>query len=249
MCNYITIYNTKIVDWYSCFMKHRCSSCLTGPMFVVSHTNRRLKTICDMPKTTQNIAQYSWHSKLYYAIGLVNIYCKLQSITFSHNKTHLDPRESLFFQTQAAGVHKKTTSILMQLICATFRPLFLENICSRLLRNQMIRMLISHFRYILNAPKVFHFIILLYYFFGVMFFILLLFIIFHASLPPVLSSCFSSLKDPNGNKPLLQRVFWAILGTLWLLSIFSHVVVANTGAIHLACILFFYIFNMCNFML
>ena len=25
----------------------------------------------------------------------------------------------------------------MQLICATFRPLFLENICSRLLRNQM----------------------------------------------------------------------------------------------------------------
>ena len=33
----------------------------------------------------------------------------------------------------------------MQLICVTFRPLFLENICSRLLRNQMIVMLISHF--------------------------------------------------------------------------------------------------------
>ena len=43
----------------------------------------------------------------------------------------------------------------MQLICATFRPLFLENICSRLLCNQMIMMLISHFRNILNAPVVF----------------------------------------------------------------------------------------------
>ena len=43
----------------------------------------------------------------------------------------------------------------MQLICATFRPLFLENICSRLLRNQMIVMLISHFHNILNAPVVF----------------------------------------------------------------------------------------------
>ena len=43
----------------------------------------------------------------------------------------------------------------MQLICATFRPLFLENICSRLLRNQMIVMLISYFHNILNAPVVF----------------------------------------------------------------------------------------------
>ena len=43
----------------------------------------------------------------------------------------------------------------MQLICATFRPLFLENICSRLLCNQMIMMLISHFRNILNVPVVF----------------------------------------------------------------------------------------------
>ena len=43
----------------------------------------------------------------------------------------------------------------MQLICATFRQLFLENICSRLLCNQMIMMLISHFRNILNAPVVF----------------------------------------------------------------------------------------------
>ena len=44
----------------------------------------------------------------------------------------------------------------MQLICATFiRLLFLENICSRLLRNQMIVMLISHFHNILNAPVVF----------------------------------------------------------------------------------------------
>ena len=43
----------------------------------------------------------------------------------------------------------------MQLICATFRPLFLENICSRLLCNQMIVMLISHSRNILNAPVVF----------------------------------------------------------------------------------------------
>ena len=43
----------------------------------------------------------------------------------------------------------------MQLICATFRPLFLENICSRLLRNQMIVVLISHFHNILNAPVVF----------------------------------------------------------------------------------------------
>ena len=43
----------------------------------------------------------------------------------------------------------------MQLICATFRPLFLENICSHLLCNQMIMMLISHFRNILNAPVVF----------------------------------------------------------------------------------------------
>ena len=42
----------------------------------------------------------------------------------------------------------------MQLICATFRALFLENICSRLLCNQMIMMLISHFRNILNAPVV-----------------------------------------------------------------------------------------------
>ena len=34
-------------------------------MFVVSQANRRLKTIFDMPKTTQDIVQYSWHSKLY----------------------------------------------------------------------------------------------------------------------------------------------------------------------------------------
>ena len=39
----------------------------------------------------------------------------------------------------------------MQLNCTTFRPLFLENIGSRLLRNQMILMLLSHFRNILNA--------------------------------------------------------------------------------------------------
>ena len=91
-----------------------------------------------------------------YAKGLVNIYCKLQGITLSHNKTHLDPCESLFFHAKAAGVHKKPTSILMQLNCTTFRPLFLENIYSCLLRNQMIMMLISHFRYILNAPMVFH---------------------------------------------------------------------------------------------
>ena len=69
----------------------------------------------------------------------------------------------------------------------------------------------------------------------------MLFIIFHASLPPVLSSYFSSLKDPNGNKPPLQRLFGlrvhCILDTLWF--IFSHVVVVNTGAIHLACILLF----------
>ena len=76
-------------------------------------------------------------------MGLVDMYCKLQSITFSHNKTNLDPSESLFFPAKPAGVHKKPISILMQLICATFRPLFLENICSRLLRNQMIVMLIS----------------------------------------------------------------------------------------------------------
>ena len=49
----------------------------------------------------------------------------------------------------------------MQLICATFRPLFLENICSRLLRNQMIMMLISHFHNILNDPVVFDHIPLL----------------------------------------------------------------------------------------
>ena len=80
------------------------------------------------------------------------MFCKLRSITFSHDKTNLDPSESLFFPSKPAGVHKKTISILMQLICATFRPLFLENICSRLLCNQMIMMLISHFHNILNAP-------------------------------------------------------------------------------------------------
>ena len=39
-------------------------------------------------------------------MGLVNMYCKLQSITFSHNKTNLDPSESLFFPAKSAGVHK-----------------------------------------------------------------------------------------------------------------------------------------------
>ena len=40
-------------------------------------------------------------------MGLVDMYCKLQSITFSHNKTNLDPSESLFFPAKPAGVHKK----------------------------------------------------------------------------------------------------------------------------------------------
>ena len=43
----------------------------------------------------------------------------------------------------------------MHLIYATFRPLLLHNICSHLLHNQIIIMLISHFHNILNAPVVF----------------------------------------------------------------------------------------------
>ena len=45
---------------------------------------------------------------------------------------------------------------LMQLIRATFRPLFLENICSRLLRSQMIMMMmmIPGSMNLLNAPCV-----------------------------------------------------------------------------------------------
>ena len=38
-------------------------------------------------------------------MGLVDMYCKLQSISFSHNKTNLDPSESLFFPAKPAGVH------------------------------------------------------------------------------------------------------------------------------------------------
>ena len=73
-------------------------------MFVVSHANRRLKTICDMPTTTQKIVHYSLCNR----VGLVNIYCKLHGITLSHNKTHLDPCENLFFHAKAAGVHTHT---------------------------------------------------------------------------------------------------------------------------------------------
>ena len=35
------------------------------------------------------------------------MFCKLRSITFSHDKTNLDPIESLFFPSKGAGVHKK----------------------------------------------------------------------------------------------------------------------------------------------
>ena len=41
-------------------------------------------------------------------MGLVDMHFKLQSITFSHNKTNLDPSESLFFPAKPAGVHTHT---------------------------------------------------------------------------------------------------------------------------------------------
>ena len=82
-------------------------------------------------------------------MGLVNMYCKLQSITFSNE---FGPKWKFVLSSKTCWGTQKTISILMQFICATFRPLFLENICSRLLRNLM---LISHFHNILNAPVVF----------------------------------------------------------------------------------------------
>ena len=83
-----------------------------------------------------------------------------------------------------------------------------------------------------------------------MFFILLLFIIFHASLPTdyCFVLMFSSLNDPNRNKPPLQRLFGLSLVLYGYYKAFSHMLsllILVLFISHLA----FYIFNMCNFML
>ena len=63
--------------------------------------------------------------------------------------------DSLFFHAEAAST-QKTICILMQLIHVPFRPLSLENICSRLLRSQMIMMMmvIPGSMNLLNAPHI-----------------------------------------------------------------------------------------------
>ena len=84
------------------------------------------------------------------------MYCQLHSITsiFSQYNTFLTKKNFIFFN-KACWATQKTISILMHSIYATFRPLLLHNICSHLLHNQIIIMLISHFHNILNIPVVF----------------------------------------------------------------------------------------------
>ena len=41
---------------------------------------------------------------------LALVIMKTEGIALSHNKMNLDPSESLFFHTKAAGVHRKRSS-------------------------------------------------------------------------------------------------------------------------------------------